>query len=204
MSWLIVGVAGATLVGGYLASEASKDAADTGAKSADAARAQIAKSGGLARDDVLSLFGPSRQDLLAGSKGAFDMFSKGINQQQMALNQGNMNAQNTVGQGFGNVRNALLGMPVDQSQYQPQGVQLMQSTANPFTQAGGVETIGTSQLPAQTPMGVAGSAAAARGGGGGGGAQGMLVDALSGGATNILRGATGGGGIKSFLSGGLF
>jgi hypothetical protein len=200
MTWGMVAVGAGTLVSGYMGSEASKDAAESGADAADRAAAGISAAGRDARNDVLGLYDPARQDLLAGSSGAFDMFNRGMEGQQQAMHQGNYNAQNTVSQGFGNVQNALLGLPVNQQAFQPQGIQQYGGIQNPFTQAQGVETIGTHQLPQIAPPSVAGAASAARGGSG---MEGHLTDALTGGATNMIRGYKDNG-IVGLLSGGLF
>lgn len=127
------GVIGAGLISANSANRASDQAAAGSERAAEAIRV----AGSDARRDVLDLFPLAQRDLLAGAGGAFDIFSQGIRGQQQALGQGNMQAQQTVGQGFDQVRNALLGLPVDQSSFAPRNVGFSQLPFNPFTSGGG-------------------------------------------------------------------
>lgn len=126
-------VAGGTaLVSGYMASEASKDAAAAGSKSADKASAQVKEAADQARSEVKRYMPVAQKDLLAGYSGAADIFSSGIPEQQRLLSSGNMNAQNTISQGYDQYKNALMGIPVDQSSWQPQAPQMSAPVENPF------------------------------------------------------------------------
>ncbi len=124
--------AGAILGSAVISSRASGKAGDTAADAARAAREQITDAGLQARKDVLDFIPLAQQDLLAGASGAFDLFGQGIGEQQRLLSAGNVGAQGTVGQGFDQVRSALLGLPVDQSSFAPQGISLSQLPQNPF------------------------------------------------------------------------
>jgi len=132
MTWGAVAVGVGTVAGGYMSGEASKDAAEAGAAGADRASAISQAAADRARQDVNQLFGPAQEDLLAGYSGGFDLINQGIGEQQNLLQQGNMNAQQTVGGGFDQVRNALMGMPVDTQNFAPQGVEMSQLPQNPF------------------------------------------------------------------------
>ena len=126
-------VAGAVVATGYMSSEASKDAADTGAEGARQAGQVTQAAADRARTDVNNLFPSAQRDFLAGQSGAFDIMGQGIGEQQRLLSGGNMNAQQTTGQGFGNVQNALLGLPVNQQNFAPQGLTMSQIPQNPIS-----------------------------------------------------------------------
>ena len=134
---------GAAIVGGaIISSRASGDAADAGSAGAKLAAQQVRQAGEQARLDALELFPLAQQDLLAGARGAFDIFNQTQQGQQQALSQGNLNAQGTVGSGFNNIQNALLGLPVNQQSFQPQGVDFSAQPQNPFSAAGALGGVG--------------------------------------------------------------
>jgi len=123
----------AAIVGSaLLSSRASGKASDAAAGAADRSAAQIAEAGKLAREDVLKFFPGAQEDLFAGAGGAFDILGGGVQEQQRALSQGNLAAQQTLGGGFGQIRSALLGLPVDQAGFAPQGIDFTAIPQNPF------------------------------------------------------------------------
>ena len=131
---------GAAIAGGaVLRSQASRRAGKAAGGAAEEAARGILTAGEAARRDVLDIFPLAQRDLLAGASGAFDIFGQGIQGQQQALGQGNLNAQQTVALGLPQVQAALLGTQAPQSgAFAPQGVQLGQLPTNPFTAAGGL------------------------------------------------------------------
>ena len=129
-----VAITGAAL----LSSRASERAADAGSDAARASGQQIAAAAAQAREDVLNFFPGAQQDLLAGAEGAFNLLGGGIGAQQQALSQGNLAAQQTLGGGFNQIQNALLGLPVNTEGFTPQGIDFTQAPINPFAvQPGG-------------------------------------------------------------------
>lgn len=127
----------ATLVATGISAQQAGRAGDVASAASEKAAQQIRDAGADARRDVLDFFPLAKQDLLAGAGGAFDIFGQGIQGQQQALQQGNINAQQTLGGGFGNVQNALLGLPVNQQLFGPQGVDLPGIPQSPFGATGG-------------------------------------------------------------------
>jgi hypothetical protein len=117
-----------------MAADAAGDAADQAAGSSREARQQMMDAAEKARDDAFSFFPSAQRDLMAGASGAFDIFGQGITEQQRLLSGGNLNAQQTVSSGFDQTRNALLGLPVNQSSFQPMGLQASQLPQSPFAQ----------------------------------------------------------------------
>jgi hypothetical protein len=132
--------AAAALIGAAYSARQSGKAADRASDAAEAAGERITDAGLQARQDVFDFFPQAQADLLAGASGAFDIIGQSIPEQQRLLSTGNLNAQGTVGGGFDAVRNALLGLPVDTSVFQPQSVALSQGFQNPFGQMGGIGT----------------------------------------------------------------
>lgn len=122
MSVMTAGViiGGATLISGYMGSEAAKDAADAGAESSERAIASQEKASALARQDIFRTFPQAQQSLLLGAQGAIDIFQQGIPEQQQQLAAGNLAAQRTIAQGLPQVQAALLGTGIQG--FQPQGV----------------------------------------------------------------------------------
>ncbi len=143
--------AGAAVVGalgaGKMSADASKDAAKSGQKGQERAAQVTAEAADRARRDVNRLFPSAQQDLLAGYSGAFDLVGQGIPEQQRLVSQGNLNAQQTTGQGFDQVRAALMGLPVDTANFAPRGVQMSQPIQNPM--AGMFGNIGQQQQTRQ-------------------------------------------------------
>lgn len=119
---------------GALAARATKSAAKTGVEGAKDAGVITQVAADRARGDVLDFFPAAQQDLLAGAGAAGDLLTQGIGEQQRLLSAGNVGAQGTLGQGFGQVQNALLGVPVNQQAFAPQQIPLSQLPQNPLAQ----------------------------------------------------------------------
>lgn len=142
MTWFAAGTAVVAVGTGISSARASEKAADVAAEGAERSGAQIQRAGDLARADVQRIFPQAQGDLLAGASGAATILGQGVTEQQRLLSAGNLGAQGTLGGGFSQVQNALLGIPVNQQAFQPQGVELSQPLQNPFGQpigGGGVE-----------------------------------------------------------------
>lgn len=157
MTWGNVAVAGATIVSGAMSADAAGDAADAASDAAGRSARQIADAARQARKDVFTQFPAAQQDLVTGASGAFDVFNQALGGQQQALGQGNLNAQGTIGQGFGQAQNALLGLPVDQSMFAPKGQEILDQAqanqfVNPFTQEGGSGLGGFAPIETQAQM----------------------------------------------------
>jgi len=129
--------AAAVLGAGVLASEASKDATAAASAGSSLSASQVKKAAKQARTDVNRLSTSAQGDLLSGASGAFDIIGGGIGEQQRLLSAGNVGAQQTLGQGFSNIQAALLGTPIDQTAFAPQGVPLSQAPVNPIGETSG-------------------------------------------------------------------
>jgi hypothetical protein len=158
-----VGVLGVG-IGAAAAHDASRKASHTAADSVEDAGRITQGAAAQARQDVNRLYPQAREDLMTGASGAFDIFNQALGGQQQALQQGNLNAQTTLGQGFNQQQNALLGLPVDQGVFAPktlgaaptagQGAPLggAAPAGNPLAfQAGGFGNPFTGESSAQTP-----------------------------------------------------
>jgi hypothetical protein len=118
MSWGMVAVAGASLVGAGLNYDANKKAQKAQQQASSDAIGSI--EGGVrdARSDIYGLFPQAQQAGQQGFQGAMDMFNQSINPQMQAFQGGNVAAQNQILAGLPQIQNALLGNQVDLSQLQ--------------------------------------------------------------------------------------
>ena len=101
-------VVGAAVIGGISSSQSAREASEA---QRDAA-GTITAAGNRARTDVSLQIPIAQQQLLAGARGAFDIFQEAIPAQQQQLSQGNIAAQQTTGRGFEQAQQALLGQSV--------------------------------------------------------------------------------------------
>jgi hypothetical protein len=76
-----------------------------------------------ARRDVSMLFPAAQDNYLAGQQAALNIFGEAAPRQADAFLQGNMGAQQQISRGLPQMQNALMGMPVDYSAFQPQQIQ---------------------------------------------------------------------------------
>jgi len=118
MSWGLVAVAGATIVGSVVGSKSNKDAQKASAAGADAASRETRRAADEARADSTRLFEQANQQSQKGFQGALGVFEDVVPQQSNFFQQGNINAQNTLLGGLSQQQNALLGGNVDLSQLQ--------------------------------------------------------------------------------------
>jgi len=123
MSWGLVAVAGATIVGGALGSKASSDASKASSKASASASAITKEAADRAKKDSTKLFSQAREDSQRGFQGALDVFSQSLPAQTQVFQQGNIAAQEQLLAGLPQFQNAILGGNIDFSQLQPTQVQ---------------------------------------------------------------------------------
>lgn len=101
-------IVGSAALGAYSSRQASK-AAQSGNKKA---RQSVEAAAQQARQDVLK-FLPSAQNMMTeGARGAIETLRASSPAQQRQISLGNIAAQQTVGRGFEQAQQALLGQPV--------------------------------------------------------------------------------------------
>jgi len=132
MTWGAVAVGVGTAASGYMSSEASKDAAEAGADASGRASQQVMDAANQARREVKQYIPAAQQDLLTGYSAAADIFGQGLPEQQRLLSGGNLNAQQTTAGGYDQYRSALMGLPVDQSNWATKQVAPSAPIQNPF------------------------------------------------------------------------
>ena len=111
MPWAAAAVVGAAVIGAGASNSAAK-------KSADAAKKGIASTerlAGQSREDAINLFGQGRQSAQLGIGNTLNFYKDNAQQRNQPLIQGNMMAQQVLGQGGIQANNAILGLPVDMS-----------------------------------------------------------------------------------------
>lgn len=72
------------------------------------------------RDDMMALYPGAQDNLNMGIQSALNLYGQSMPQQMGLYQQGNVGAQNTLINGMGQFQNAILGLPVDNSSFQPQ------------------------------------------------------------------------------------
>lgn len=108
MPW---GVVASAAISAYSSNKASD-------KQADAAKKGIASTERLAeqaRTDAVNLFNQGKQSRLLGRNAAFSLMQNNMQRTNQPMIQGNMMAQQAIGQGGIQANNAILGLPVDMS-----------------------------------------------------------------------------------------
>lgn len=127
MSAVAAAAIGAAVIGAWSANNAAD-------KSSDAAKKGIKSTTELAsqsRQDAVNLFNQGKRSRLLGQNAAFNLIKQNAQKVNQPLIQGNMMAQQAVGQGGIQANNAILGMPVDMSfANSPQQVQADYSGIN--------------------------------------------------------------------------
>ena len=118
MSWVAAAIAGAAVVGGAVSNNASKRATNAQTSANDAASRQLAASTAQAKGDLFKLFPAAQQNMQQGYQGALDVFKNTLPQQANTFQAGNVAAQNQLLAGMPQYQNAILGAPVDYSQFQ--------------------------------------------------------------------------------------
>lgn len=136
-------VVGTTLLGAYSANKAAS-------KMSDAAKKQISSTNNLAnqaRLDAQNLYSKAGQSAQAGIGGAVRFYQQNAEKRNAPLIQGNMMAQNVLGQGAQQANNAILGLPVDMSfANMPQQVNADYSGIN----SASLPILGSQQSPQQS------------------------------------------------------
>lgn len=90
----------------------------------EAAQKFIEEQAALARTDVSRAFPRAREDLIRGQQGAADVIGSIFPEQVSAFQQGNLGAQAALLGGQQQMQNAILGLPVDMSGFQPQRIDI--------------------------------------------------------------------------------
>lgn len=111
MSVVAAAVVGTGLVGAYSSNRAADKAADA-SKAGMAATNALAKQ---ARTDSINLFMRGLQSGQAGIGSALNFYQNNATAKIKPFVQGNMAAQQVLGQGATQANNAILGLPVDMS-----------------------------------------------------------------------------------------
>jgi hypothetical protein len=112
--------------------KSEKEAGKAKEKAARDAAELIRQQTEKAREDIFQLFPMSQQNLQQGYQGALDVFGQALPAQTQTFQGGNVAAQQALLSGLPQMQNAILGNPVDYSQFQP--VQLQQPDLSFFNQ----------------------------------------------------------------------
>jgi hypothetical protein len=118
MSGVATAIAGAAIVGAVSSRNSTRSAVDATEKAGDKASQQLKASTDQARGDLFKLFPAAQQNAQRGYQGALDVFSQSLPQQAGQFQAGNVAAQNQLLAGMPQFQNAILGAPVDYSQFQ--------------------------------------------------------------------------------------
>ena len=111
-------IGGAALLGAVSSRNSTNKAIDASTAAGDKSAQQLAASTAQARGDLFKLFPAAQQNAQRGYQGALDVFSQALPQQAQQFQAGNVAAQNQLIAGMPQYQNAILGAPVDYSQFQ--------------------------------------------------------------------------------------
>jgi hypothetical protein len=128
MSGIATAIAGAAIVGGISARNSTNKSIDASEAAGRKATQQLNQSTAKARDDLFELFPAAQQNAQQGYQGALGVFNQTLPQQSGVFQAGNVAAQNQLLAGMPQFQNAILGAPVDYSQFQ--ATQLQQPDMN--------------------------------------------------------------------------
>jgi len=133
---------------------AEKKAGKAQKKALEKAQQFIGQQAAVARQDVTRLFGGAQEAQRGGFQAALDIFGQAVPEQARLFGAGNVGAQQQLIGGLPQIQAALLGQPVDFSQFQPTQLQpnlgFTQQTLPQATPIGEVLTPpGTLSGPAQ-------------------------------------------------------
>lgn len=138
MSWAAVAGAAVSVVGGMAADKAN--APSSGKKRAKINEQFIRDMQQQSRDDLFGGFGNAQHNANLGFQSGLDVMGQYMPQVFDTFHQGNMGAQNQLIAGMPQVHNAILGMPIDYSAFQPVSVNydtgFTQQTLPDFRQVG--------------------------------------------------------------------
>lgn len=118
MSGVATAIAGAAIVGGITSRNSTNKAISAQEQAGEKSSAQIEASTAKARDDLFKLYPAAQQNMQQGYQGALDVFKQTLPQQANQFQSGNVAAQNQLLAGMPQFQNAILGGPVDYSQFQ--------------------------------------------------------------------------------------
>jgi hypothetical protein len=111
-------IGGAALLGAVSSRNSTKSAVRAQEQAGDKASRQLKDATNQARGDLSKLFPASQQNSQQGYQGALDVFKQALPQQANTFQSGNVAAQNQLLAGLPQFQNAILGAPVDYSQFQ--------------------------------------------------------------------------------------
>ena len=115
MPW---GVAAAAVIGAVGTNVAANKSSNAAKDAAKLATSQVSGSTGQAREDLFNLFPSAQNNAMQGYQGALDVFKQSVPQQMAFGQSGNVAAQNQLINAMPQYQNAILGGPVDYSQFQ--------------------------------------------------------------------------------------
>jgi hypothetical protein len=116
------------VIGAVSANNATNKSIDASEAAGKRASDQLNRATSKARDDLFELFPAAQQNAQQGYQGALDVFNQTLPQQSGVFQAGNVAAQNQLLAGMPQFQNAILGAPVDYSQFQ--ATQLQQPDMN--------------------------------------------------------------------------
>ena len=114
----IIGLGAATIGGALIGKSATDKATKAQVKAGDKASQQLAAATAAAKQDLFKLYPAAQQNMQQGYQGALDVFKNTLPQQANTFQAGNVAAQNQLLAGMPQFQNAILGAPVDYSQFQ--------------------------------------------------------------------------------------
>jgi hypothetical protein len=118
MSFVAAAIAGTAVVGAVSSRNATKASIRASEQAGEKSSQQIAASTAQARNDLFKLFPAAQENAQRGYQGALDVFNQALPQQAGVFQAGNVAAQNQLLAGMPQYQNAILGAPVDYSQFQ--------------------------------------------------------------------------------------
>lgn len=122
--------AGAAVAGVAQSAKNSKDAINAQKDQNQTNEAFIKSQGARSRQHIIPLFEASQKNLAAGAQSSMDIFKQTIPGQAEAFTEGNYRAQQQLLAGLPQIKNALMGLPVDLSGLQAQRLPVDTSFAN--------------------------------------------------------------------------
>jgi hypothetical protein len=128
MSGIATAIAGTAVLGAISSRNATKASVRASEQAGEKSSQQIAASTAQARNDLFKLSPASQENAQRGYQGALDVFNQALPQQAGVFQAGNVAAQNQLLAGMPQYQNAILGAPVDYSQFQ--ATQLQQPSFN--------------------------------------------------------------------------
>lgn len=119
MSWAAVAVVGAAVVGGVASNRASKRASEGQSDALQASSASVEA----AKFDINRLFGQAKETREGGFGRTLDFLAGAPGRQIDPFQQGSLAAQETTAAGLPQVQRAILGLPTDLSQIRPRTIE---------------------------------------------------------------------------------